>query len=145
HERGGDVAPLEVFIAIKAVWPGQIGPMAIELWGERVIEPAARSPQEADADFPSGLGARIKHLPADAQIIEEMLGKIRRGAFSHSDDTQLRTANDTDIQRRDFPLERDGCDETGAAGPEHEEVLNHLGGRCVEVSTRELERSRALP
>ena len=55
---------------------------------------------------------------ADPEILENVDGKIRRSPLADADDAKLRTPHDADVQRRNFPFERDGSNEAGAARTE---------------------------
>ena len=125
HEGARHARAAEFFIAVITIRHGQIAPLGVELLVERVVEAPARSPQEADAQLPRRLGEFVKAFPADAEVIEEVLGKIRGRAFAHADHADLRAAHDADGDLRELAPERDGGDESGAARAEDEDVLNH--------------------
>ena len=125
HERGGHAGPAEVLVAVEAIGCGQVAPLLVELLVKGVVEAPARPPEEADAELPRRLGQLVKAFPADAEVVEKVLREIRRRAFAHADDAQLRAAHHAHGELWDFALERKRRDQAGAARAEDEEVFDH--------------------
>jgi len=143
HQRAGQRGVVETLIAIEAGGFREVGPMGIELEIEGVIKAPAAAPQEFDAELPRRLGEFVEALAGNAEVFEEMPGEIRRGALADADDADGWAAHDPHLELGDSPLDGYGGDETGAAGAEDEDVLDHgfgsidcLGMDLVEVSPR---------
>ena len=98
HERGVETRVGEVVRAVIAVGLREILPLPFDLLGKSIVERRARAPEITDAQFPDRLSLFVKGSLVDFQILMEMGGKIRRGAFAHAYDADRRTAQDRDIE-----------------------------------------------
>ncbi len=125
HEGGGDAGVAEVLVAVVAVAGGEVAELLVELVVKRVIEPAARTPLEADAELPCGLGHGVEMFPVDAEILEEMFGEVWGGPLADADDAKLGAAHDADGELGEFAFQRECREEACAAGAEDEDVANH--------------------
>jgi len=125
HQRAGQTGVGEILIAVKPGRPLQIRIVRIELQVERVVEAAARAPQETDAEFPGRLREFVEAFPRDAEILEEMPREIRCGALTDADHADGLAAHHLHAELGDLAFDGNRGDETGAAATEDEDVLDH--------------------
>jgi hypothetical protein len=90
--------------------------LLIELLVEGVVEAAAWSPQEPDAEFPGRLSQCVEAFATDPEEIEDVFGEVWRRAFSNADDSDRWTAHHANRKLRELPFQRDGCNQAGTAG-----------------------------
>ena len=133
HEGGGETHVLQGGGAVEAVVAGEVSESRGELWVEGVGEFTAFAPEEADAEFPCGLGAFVEVFWWEAEVAVEVEREERGGAFADADDADFRAADDGDVEVREDAFEGDGGDEAGGAAAEDEDLLDHGAMREKET------------
>src|SRR5580765_1074545 len=101
--------------------------MLVVLGHESVVKLGSRAPEEFDPELPGWLGLSVEVLRLEPQILEKVTGESCRRAFTHTDNTNIRAAQNRYFQLRQASFESHCRNESGAAASQNNNFAD--GGR----------------
>src|SRR6266699_1851673 len=104
--------------------PGQLGPALLIFLGKSVVKLRPPTPKELQSQFPRWLGLSIKLFGLEFEVLKKMARESCGSAFTHSNDTNVRAAQQKHLELWQSPLEGQRSDKSGAASAKHEHALD---------------------